>query len=235
MHVFGLRRGDKMNCYDEYELKKKEINSVLSCLLSHIELIEADEDDYPDPDSTLIPLNDPEQTLIYYECIHSNLQSKPVGQYRAQAIWQELYAFFELDYPVNELTIESNLAQARQSIPSIIQNIMSINFGPVNLKLNQEIASFVKTLKDYSYLFTHRDFTEPMSDVYWTVDDALASIEYVESLYPSRRLLIQSHPVYASQEFESVYKTLILWRKTIIELMQVSDRLGNSFFLCRSF
>lgn len=217
-----------MDSKKELELKKKQINSVLSYLMSHIEFTDIDQaEDSPEPVNTL--LINPEQTLVYYECIYNNLQSKPIGRQRADGVWKELYAYFELYQldEINEFIIESHLDEARRSIPSILKNIQNLNFSKINAQMNQEIASFVKSFRFYTYLFTHRDYIDNMRYIYYQVEDALNNIDYVESLYPSRRLLVESHPVYASSEFDSVYKTLIVWHQTMKDLMVKCDQLGN--------
>lgn len=215
-----------MNSLEEVQSRKKEISSVLDDLMSYIDPADLDQEECQD---SVYSCETMEQTLSYYKSIHDNLQSQPAGIHRAQAIWQEVYAFFELDDQANELTIESHLEQARECIPSILSSIQSINFGPINLQLNQEIASFVKTLRDYSFLFTHRHYMHQISRVFWEIDEALNKIEYVESLYPSRRLLAQAHPAYGTAEFDSIYKTLILWHKTMREVTGKLNQLGYLF------
>lgn len=214
---------------NDLELKKKQINSMLNYLLSHLEFTELDQEDHPDSVKSYVINEYPEQTLAYYKCIYDNFQSRPVGQHRSQAIWRELYSFFELDY-LEQVDVDSHLEQARQSIPSILTSIQKLSFDHINSKMNQHIGMFVKGFKYYSYLFTDQDYIDQMRNIYMEVEDALSRIEYVESLYPSRRLLIESHPYYASPEFDSVHRTLILWHKIMRELMEKCNQLGKSMF-----
>jgi hypothetical protein len=149
-------------------------------------------------------------------------------------IWQSLYGFYELDIGEQSKEaddmIEKNLFFARKNIPKVIQLIKSLDFTEINSQMNQELAASLKTINDYSFLFSQSNYFRMMCSIYWQVGDYLDQIENeIEKLYPCTLALIHDQPLYMDEEFQSVYKTLILWHKTITSLMQKNDRLGYLF------
>ena len=197
----------------------------------------------PPPPSTSLINTSTMNTLFQPTCYSSNPSSmpNPIGkssqseadqllrQCQAENVWKHIYDFFEHfeDRSIDTELIDRRLAEARSAIPATIQNVFNSNFNEITVHMNQEIEAKYKTPLDYSNLNENKNYIDQLCYLYWLVEDVINRIGYIESLYPSLRLLKLNQPSYASQSFEATTKTLLLWYKTMSELMSKCDLMGK--------
>lgn len=143
-------------------------------------------------------------------------------------IWKELYDFFDHnnDRAKNLNEIELRLRAERAKIPPKIDNIKQTSFGFIKKVMNKEIAN-IKTPIGYSSLYENKNYIDQLCYLYYLVEDLINEIGAIENLYPSIEALRKDQPSYADKNFEATIKTLILWYKLIINLMNKSDILGK--------
>jgi hypothetical protein len=147
----------------------------------------------------------------------------------AENVWKHIYDFFvHFDSRAeNDEEIDRRIRDAQSIIPITIDDILNTNFSPVTQNMNDEIYNNMRTPSDYSYLYERKIYIDQLCYLYWLVEDELNRIGYVESLYPSIRLLRKSQPAYADPKFEASTKTLLLWYKIMKDLMNSCDILGK--------
>jgi hypothetical protein len=155
----------------------------------------------------------------------SNMRKKEL----ANIVWMQIYDFFAHynDRASNQAAIEQRLEQARLFISSDIEDILASNFSSITTHMNNDIYKKMKSPCDYSRLYQHKDYIDQLCYLYWLVQDVLNRIGYVESLYPSTRILRECQPAYACSKFEGIHNTLMLWYKIMTDLMNKCDLLGR--------
>lgn len=154
---------------------------------------------------------------------------------QADNVWKHIYDFFE-HYddrsPDNDL-IDKRLAEIRSTIPTTINDIINSNFDGITSYMNLDIQEKLITPLDYSNLYESKVYIDQLCYLYWMVEEVINRIGYIESLYPSMRLLKENQLSYADPNFEATTKTLLLWYKTMTELMSKSDVLGLVFYILK--
>ena len=152
-------------------------------------------------------------------------------QEKAENVWKHIFDYFDYfqDRAADTETIDKRLADIRSRIPILVSDILNTNFTAVSSLMNEEISKSMHTPTDYSNLFEaeYKNYIDQLCYLYWMVEDVINRIGYVESLYPSTRLLKLNEPSYASNDFEATSKTLLLWYKIMTELMKTCDVMGR--------
>lgn len=150
-------------------------------------------------------------------------------QLKAQNVWKEIFDYFEFynDRAESMDEIDRRLEKVREEIPQKIEIILNTCYTPITSQMNLDMRQNMKSPGDYSQLYEHKVYTEQLCYLYWLVVDVVNEIGYIESLYPSQRLLRNSQPAYADAKFESTTKTLLLWYKIMTDLMHKSDQFGR--------
>lgn len=150
---------------------------------------------------------------------------------QAENVWKEIYDCFEFyndrATPDNIELIDKRLAEARVLIPVTIKEIMSTNFQQITTKMNNDIKEKMRTPLSYLNLYDQKIYIDQLCYLYWLVEDVVNRVSYIETLYPSLRLMKINEPTYADPQFEAINKTLILWYKIMTELMTKCDTLGR--------
>ena len=149
---------------------------------------------------------------------------------KAENIWKQIYDYFEYynDRAChNEELIEKRLAEARSMIPVIVDDTLNTNFTMITDHMNQDTALYMRTPSDYSYLYERRVYIDQLCYLFWLVEDVCNRVSYIETLYPSTRLMAQSQLHYAEPKFQNITKTLWLWYKIVFGLMHTCDVVGN--------
>jgi hypothetical protein len=163
----------------------------------------------------------------------SNFNNIPVDNSRkalaAEAVWKDMYDFFVHynDRATSPEVIEQRLMVARAAIPATIDSILSINYSKITRAMNKDINENMKSPRDYSRLYEKTNYIDQLCYLYWLVLDVINRVGYIESLYPSLRLLKADQPSYADREFQGTMKTLLLWYKKMTDLMNKCDTLGK--------
>jgi len=117
----------------------------------------------------------------------------------------------------------------------MITDIMNANFHGITSYMNQDIEQKLKSPLEYSNLYESKVYIDQLCYLYWLVEDVINRIGYIESLYPSVRILKLSQPSYADKNFDATTKTLMLWYKIMTELMSKSDILGEWLWIFERF
>ena len=100
----------------------------------------------------------------------------------------------------------------------------------INSLMNKDIGEFMQTTSDYSFLFSQSNYFKKLCSIYWKIEDYLGMIdEEIERLYPSSRALMHDQPLYMDEEFQFIYKTLVLWHKTTKRVINKVDHLGKIY------
>ena len=149
---------------------------------------------------------------------------------KAENTWKQIYDYFEYYNDRannNDEQIDRRLSEARSIIPTIVEDTLSTNFTMITSHMNQEILLNMKMPSDYSYLYERKNYIDQFCYLFWLVEDVCNRVSYIETLYPSTKIMSRSQPQYASEKFQSVNKSLWLWYKIVFELMHTCDVVGN--------
>ena len=160
----------------------------------------------------------------------SNQHDESAKKIKAENIWKQIYDYFEYynDRAFNnEELIDKRLSEARASIPTIVEDTLNTNFSTITSHMNQEILINMKMPSDYSYLYERKNYIDQFCYLFWLVEDVCNRVSYIETLYPSTKIMSRNQPQYASDKFQSATKTLWLWYKIVFELMHTCDVVGN--------
>lgn len=229
-----------LNPFDREAIYTK-IGRLLKLALKNNQSVQDNQSDLTVPPPTPLPSSSTSSSshssshYSPYSCLYSPVLSSnetnddSPRHLSAQNVWKEIFDFFEnySDRADTTEEIDKRLEVVRAEIPQKIENILNTSFAAITSQMNQDISANIKTPADYSLLFDHKIYTDQLCYLYWLVEDVLNEIGYIESLYPSQRMLRKDQPAYANQKFESTFKTLLLWYKIMTDLMHKCDKFGK--------